>query len=82
MYLKIRVVAGAKSELLRQEKEDTFTVLMKEPAEGGRANKRMQELIGAQFGVQGGAVRIVSGHHKSSKIVYIDGLESSPMNVV
>lgn len=71
MYIKIRVVAGAKSELVRQEKPDTFSVVVKEKAEGGRANKRMQELIGAHFGVKSGAVRIVSGHHKSSKIVDI-----------
>ncbi len=82
MYFKIRVIAGAKSELVRKEKEDTFTVLVKEKAEGGRANKRMQELIGAEFGVPGGAVRIVSGHHKPSKIVSIDGLELSPLKEV
>jgi uncharacterized protein YggU (UPF0235/DUF167 family) len=75
MYLKIHVVAGAKTELLRQDKPDTFTVFVHPKAKQGQANKRMQELVGAHFGVPRGAVRLIAGYHQPSKMVSIEGID-------
>lgn len=76
MYIKIHAVAGAKHEVFKQDKDDHFKIAVKEPAEGNRANKRIIELIASHFVISPKKVRLVSGHHKPSKIFYIEGVES------
>lgn len=72
MYIKIKVVPGAKTEKFEQEDEDTFAVSVREPAERNRANRRVLELVARHFARPLGKVKIVTGHHSRSKIVVID----------
>ncbi len=68
MYIKVRVLPGAKREGFSKIKEDTFEVSVREEAKGNRANTRVRELLGEKFGVAPAAVRLVSGHTSSHKI--------------
>ncbi|TAK57138.1 DUF167 domain-containing protein [Patescibacteria group bacterium] len=69
MYIKVRVMAGAKKETFKQKSADHFEVAVKEPAEQNRANRRVISIFEAHFHVSG--IRLVSGHHSPSKILSI-----------
>lgn len=74
MYIKVRVAAGSKKELLKKVSDDGFEVSVKEPAERNLANRRVLELVARHFSVPTGKVRIISGHHSPGKILDV-GLE-------
>lgn len=70
MYIKVRVIAGAKKETLIKRGE-TFFVSVKEPAEQNRANTRVREIIAMHVGIPSKQVRIISGHQSPGKILSI-----------
>lgn len=72
MYIKVKVVVGAKREKIVKKTEDHFDISVKEPAERNLANKRILELVRDYFKVYNGEVRIVSGHHSPSKIISLE----------
>lgn len=69
MYIKVRVVAGAKKEEVTQEAADHFKIFIKEPAERNLANSRILEIVRAKF--PGQNVQIVNGHHSPSKLLSV-----------
>ncbi len=69
MYIKVHVFPGSRDESFNKECDDLIIVHTKEPAEGNRANKRVIELITANY--PGNAVRLVSGHQSPHKIFSI-----------
>ncbi len=69
MYIKVRVVAGAKKEIFKQKSQDHFEVSIKELAEQNRANRRIMAIFEEHFGIKG--IRLISGHHSPSKILSI-----------
>ena len=82
MYIKVKVKAGSKKELIKKISEDTFEVEVKAPAERGLANNRVLELVREYFKARLGddkvgrvynarEVRLVSGHHSSHKIINV-----------
>lgn len=72
MYIRLRVVAGAKKELFEEISKDHFRVAVKEKAERNMANKRVIELVANYFGIKLYQVKIISGHHSPSKIISLD----------
>lgn len=66
MYIKVKARAGAKKESVVKTADDSFQISVTEPAEGGRANKRIGELVRAQF--PGKGIVMVKGHTTPSKI--------------
>ncbi|MFA5652214.1 MAG: DUF167 domain-containing protein [Candidatus Paceibacterota bacterium] len=72
MYIKIKVTTDTKREEIVKKTKDHFEISVKEPAERNMANKRVLELVREYLKVYNGKVRIVSGHHSSSKIISID----------
>ena len=68
MYVHVRVLAGAKRETFEKKGESRFVVRVKEAAEHNLANRRVQELLAVHFCVSAAQVRLVSGHHRPSKI--------------
>ncbi|MDQ5949110.1 MAG: uncharacterized protein QG589_236 [Patescibacteria group bacterium] len=70
MYVKVRVIAGAKREEFIQESDDHFVIRTTEPAQANRANKRIIELISHHF--SGKRVRIINGHHSPGKLLAVD----------
>jgi len=72
MYVKVRVIAGAKKEEIISEKPNYFKIFVREKAELNRANRRVLEIVAAQYRVVPAKVRIVSGHHSPSKLLSVD----------
>ncbi|OHA79532.1 MAG: hypothetical protein A2747_03775 [Candidatus Yonathbacteria bacterium RIFCSPHIGHO2_01_FULL_44_41] len=71
MYIRVRVIAGARKESFEAGSEDSFLLSVKEPAEGNRANTRVLEIIARHFGMASKQIRIISGHHSPGKILSI-----------
>ena len=69
MYLKIKVIAGAKIEKVEKKTEDEWRIWVKEPAENNCANNRILEIVRESY--PNTSVRIINGHHSPSKIVSI-----------
>ncbi len=72
MYIKVKVIAGAKKEDIKKKNKDTYLISVKEPAERNLANKRVCELISIDLKVSVKTVRIISGHQSPSKILSIN----------
>jgi len=71
MYIKVRVNAGAKKEVVVKKGESEFLISVREPAERNLANHRICELIANHFKLPAKSVRIISGHHSPTKILDI-----------
>lgn len=72
MYIRVKVIAGAKKEKFEQNGDELFEISVKEPAKQNMANRRIQELIARHFGIIKGKVKIISGHRSPSKIISIN----------
>ena len=68
--LRVRVSAKAKKESV-SEKKGIWYVAVKEPAENGRANERVQKLLAAYFSVHEKNVQFVRGRNSHAKIVKV-----------
>lgn len=68
--IRVRVTAGARKETIT-EKDGTFSIAVKEPAEANAANARVRAMLAAQFGVPLARVQLKSGHQKPSKLFII-----------
>ena len=74
MYIKIKVEAGMKKEKIEKKSENRYFIFVKEPAERNLANKRICEIIASIYKVNIKAVRIISGHQSSSKILSVSSI--------
>jgi uncharacterized protein YggU (UPF0235/DUF167 family) len=72
MYIKVRVVAGAKKEAVKKLSNTSYTLSVKEPALQNRANTRVIQLLAMQVGVSVNKARIINGHHSPSKMLSVD----------
>ncbi len=72
MYIKVKVVAGAKKEQVVKNSPNSYSISVREPAERNLANGRVMELVALDMGIPKGKIRIVSGHHSPSKILSIN----------
>jgi uncharacterized protein YggU (UPF0235/DUF167 family) len=68
--VRVRVTAGARKETVA-EKDGTFVVAVKEPAEANAANARVRAILAAHFAVPLARVQLKSGHQKPSKLFVI-----------
>lgn len=71
MYIKVKVLSGARKESIEKVRDNEYRISVKEPAERNMANKRVIELLSIEFGVQEGVVRLINGHHSPSKLFSI-----------
>ena len=71
MFARVKVVAGAKKERVEVVGQDTLHIEVREPKKENRANTRVRELVARHYKVELARVRIVSGHHTSSKRISI-----------
>ncbi len=74
MYIKARVIAGAKKEEIILEKQNYFKIFVREKAERNMANDRVLQLLARHYGVTLNKIKIVNGHQSPSKLLSIDGL--------
>lgn len=71
MYVKVIVTPGAKKEKIEKQKDDHFTIAVKEKAERNLANTRVLEVLSAFLAVPKNHLKIVTGHQSRSKIISI-----------
>lgn len=71
MYIKVAVVAGAKKEIVIRDRDDHYTISVREKAERNMANTRIREIIATELSVPIGKVRLISGHQSPHKILSI-----------
>lgn len=69
--VRVKVRAGAAKESVVRKSGTVFEISVKEPAAENRANARVRALLARHFGLPLVRVRIVSGHHASSKKFHI-----------
>lgn len=74
--VRVKVNASSKSEGVRMLEEGYYQVRTRAPAEGGRANVRVLQLLAAEFGCPVETLTIVSGATKPLKIVAINALST------
>lgn len=68
MYIRVRVTPSARKERIVREDKDTFYISVKEPAERNLANTRIKEILAYELKVPLSSVRLLTGHHSSSKM--------------
>lgn len=72
MYIRVRVKVGERKEKIEERLKNSFAISVKEKAENNQANKRICEMISLFYGTEPKKVKIVNGHHKSSKLLLIN----------
>ena len=70
MEFMVKVHPGAKRSMVK-EKENMLHVWVDAPAEGGRANSRLVEILSEHFGVPPEKVIIIRGHKSHRKTVVV-----------
>lgn len=71
MLVRVRVTPNAKRPLVVRVAEGSYEVKVDERAEGGKANKRLLEILSEHLGVQKSSLRIVSGARSRDKLVEV-----------
>lgn len=73
MMISVKVIPGAKKNILKQE-HGLYKVYVSAPPLEGRANERMLEIVAAHFSVKTWQVSIVKGCKSRNKVIAIDGV--------
>lgn len=71
MYIKVKVIAGAKKENVEKVKVNEYKISVREPAERNLANSRIIFLVAKEISIPQSRIRIISGHHSPSKILSV-----------
>ncbi|MFH1655724.1 MAG: DUF167 domain-containing protein [Candidatus Omnitrophota bacterium] len=70
MRINLRVIAGAKKNLIKEE-ADSFKVYVTQPAIEGKANKAVISLLAEHFSVKKSQIRILRGTLSPRKVIEI-----------
>jgi uncharacterized protein YggU (UPF0235/DUF167 family) len=68
MYIKVKVFAGEKRNLIKQKTPDSFEIRVKAPAERGLANEAVRLLLAAHLKTEPKKLRLIKGAASPSKI--------------
>ncbi len=71
MLVKVHVIPNSKEARVTKLSETDFDVKVDEKAEGGRANKRLVEIMSKHFNVQKSRVLIRSGVKSRDKVLEV-----------
>ena len=69
MYIRVRVKTNAKRENVKKILDDLFEIEVKEKPKMNLANLRVVALMARELGIPTTKLRIIAGHHHSSKII-------------
>jgi len=72
--VRLRVSPGSRSAGIAGRHGDAWKVRVVPPAEGGRANAAVVQLLARTLGVPRSSVAVVSGHGAREKIVELTGV--------
>lgn len=71
MYIKVKVHAGEKKNLLKQKSCDSYEVWVKAPAERGLANEAVRCLLGESLKIEPKKLHLIKGATSPAKIFEI-----------
>lgn len=71
MILEVKVIPHARRNSVKEE-GIRLKAYVTAPAEGGRANKALINLIAGHFNIRKNRIRIVKGEHSSNKTIEIE----------
>lgn len=71
MLITVRVTSNAREPRVTKTSETSFEVRVDERAEGGRANKRLVEILSKHFDVPKSRITILRGLKSRDKVVEI-----------
>jgi uncharacterized protein (TIGR00251 family) len=69
ILFKVKVIPSSSQQLVTPTGEDSFTVRVKSPPSGGKANRECLELLSAFLKVKEKDLRILRGGHLPNKII-------------
>lgn len=69
MQIRVKVNASASSESVRKLETGFYQVRTRQPAESGKANRRVLELLAEEFGRDPEELEIVAGANRPLKLV-------------
>ena len=72
MEILVRVVPNARKPSISEEGKNIYKARVDAPAEGGRANARLVEMLAEHFGTSRSNVEIVRGLMSRRKVVRIE----------
>lgn len=70
-HIRIKVFPRAKKSSVEKRGENVYYIYTKSAREENRANHEALQLLAKERGVEEKKLRIVSGHHRRSKIIEI-----------
>jgi uncharacterized protein YggU (UPF0235/DUF167 family) len=71
MYIKVKVRAGAKRNVLISKRPDSYEITVKAPAERGLANEAVRALLASHLGINPKKLRLIKGAASPAKIFEI-----------
>ncbi|MDP2933431.1 MAG: DUF167 domain-containing protein [bacterium] len=71
MNISVKVITRSKQEKISLEKDGSYKVWLRVPAEKGKANKKLIELLSDFFKAPRGKIEILRGETSSKKIIKI-----------
>jgi uncharacterized protein len=71
VLIRVYVTPNARQAAVTQTGEASFEVKVDEKATGGRANKRLVEVLSEHLGVPKSSIRIVKGAKSRDKVVEV-----------
>ncbi len=71
MILKVRVIPRAKTESITDENGE-LVIRVREPPEGGKANRRVIELVAKYLNVPRSKIEIVRGYKSREKLLKVE----------
>ncbi len=74
MKILVKVKPNSKESRVQKMDDAAFSVWVSEPAQEGKANDAVIEVLARHFGVARQNVKILVGHHSKNKIINIIGL--------
>lgn len=78
--LSVKAVPGAKTDGVAGVLGDRLKVRVRQPPEGGRANRAIVELLAAELGVRASSVSVVRGETSAEKTVLVRGVSAEAIN--
>lgn len=68
MYIKVKVHAGEKRDIIIQKNPDTFEVWVKAEAERGLANQAVAQMLAKELNIEAKKLRLIKGGTSPAKI--------------
>ena len=73
--INVKVVPGASRDRVVGRYGEGIRVQVSAPAEGGKANRAVEQVIADALGVKAQQVRVVKGHSQPRKAVEVEGVD-------